>query len=653
MLRDIATAESCGQQNVLTGLANSLGKQEQQIADAKQFSGLQQSQGMQQLGPGRGGSSQIMNPAMQGNMQERQRFMQAFHSGPQLHRFQSAPAQSMQHVEANHMAKEFQAMNIQRQQVAQFERAFSGDQKGLKAQMTQSMTPDNAVANNSIAMSTMPPPMMQLPIMPIMAPISMQVPSQQMNVPTINEVQNLFKGVQAPKSQFVQKLNQESNMELQQERPLGGGGMGLSPEMINKLMQSDNPKWKNSKFLKFLNKVNNGEISFKDNKLVYNPKGEATRPEARDTQEQPLGMEHDLGDAWAAEFSNTRQADSWATAEESQSMKEWKKQFEQGTNGPDISMMSPLVDPKYVFQQDNKYYQKAEKRDNGEAFKEGLRLMKNGDLKEAIRAFEANVQYHPEHAEGWRYLGQCHADEEEERQAIAALLKCLECDPYNLHALMMLGVSYTNDLEEARALNYLKTWLENNPEYSHLPEVQTQLRTIREYEKAYSAPKSGLNTTLGDTVMMMFLAAVKANPKDAELHTVVGVLYHLSDNYDKAIEHFDAGCKLKPNDPYLWNKLGATLANSSRSRRAVGAYQKALALKPNYMRCRTNLSIAYANQSMHDKACIHYLKALRQNSGASHVWGYLKISLSSMGRKDLIPLVDRRDMEAFQQHFKF
>ncbi len=40
-------------------------------------------------------------------------------------------------------------------------------------------------------------------------------------------------------------------------------------------------------------------------------------------------------------------------------------------------------------------------------------------------------------------------------------------DPYNLDALMMLGVSYTNDLESSRALNYLKRWLENNPDYQN------------------------------------------------------------------------------------------------------------------------------------------------------------------------------------------
>jgi hypothetical protein len=32
-------------------------------------------------------------------------------------------------------------------------------------------------------------------------------------------------------------------------------------------------------------------------------------------------------------------------------------------------------------------------------------------------------------------------------------------------ALLMLGVSYTNDLEETRALGYLKTWMVNNPDY--------------------------------------------------------------------------------------------------------------------------------------------------------------------------------------------
>eukprot|EP00466_Bigelowiella_natans_P004024 jgi/Bigna1/60749/fgenesh1_kg.14_\ len=50
---------------------------------------------------------------------------------------------------------------------------------------------------------------------------------------------------------------------MMQEQRSMGGGMGLSSEMIEKLMKSDNPKWRNSKFLKFLNQVNSGEITFR------------------------------------------------------------------------------------------------------------------------------------------------------------------------------------------------------------------------------------------------------------------------------------------------------------------------------------------------------------------------------------------------------
>jgi len=614
----------------------------------------------------------MMNPQMH-DQREMNAFMSRYRGASpampmhqaNLNRYPSAPSDPM--------VAEFRAMNLQRAQTANFEHAFQDHKNKQPVTMRQHSAPLNPQQAN-MPMQNMhqfaPPPMMNMGSMmmagmPNMggAMINMQQHHRNINVPTKNEVRNLFEGVTAPKTmpmQPQQPMQQPQPMQ-QQQQPMSGGGMGLSADMIEKLINSDNPKWKNSKFLKFLSKVNDGEITFKDNKVVYNKDAKQQHQ-----QTQPMQEQQDLGASWAAEFANTDQADMQAGLENQQqfNLEQWKQSFQNGfqtgMEAKDFSdIMGPAMnmraDPIYQMQQNNPYFQQ-EAKDNGEAFKKGLALMEKGNLKEAIQAFEANVQHHPNHAEGWRYLGQCHADEEEERSAIAALLKCLDCDPYNLPALMMLGVSYTNDLEEARALNYLKTWLENNPDYCQLPDIQKHSRTIREYQKAYDATNSNsiaMDTTLSDQVMQMFLAANKANPKDAELHTVIGVLNHLSDNYDKAIFHFQEGAKLKPTDPYLWNKLGATQANSSRSHTAVTAYQKALALKPNYMRARTNLAIAYANQNLHDKACVHYLKALRQNPQANHVWGYLKISLSSMGRGDLLQLVNRRDVNAFDAHFKF
>ena len=72
----------------------------------------------------------------------------------------------------------------------------------------------------------------------------------------------------------------------------------------------------------------------------------------------------------------------------------------------------------------------------------------------------------------------------------------------------------------------------------------------------------------------LFQEAARLSPEDSDVHTVLGVLYNLSRNYDKAISSFERALQLKPRDYSLWNKLGATQANSSRSAEAIYAYQE-------------------------------------------------------------------------------
>lgn len=72
----------------------------------------------------------------------------------------------------------------------------------------------------------------------------------------------------------------------------------------------------------------------------------------------------------------------------------------------------------------------------------------------------------------------------------------------------------------------------------------------------------------------MFVEASQMSPEDADVHIVLGVLYNLSREYDKAIESFQTALKLRPTDYSLWNKLGATQANSVQSADAILAYQK-------------------------------------------------------------------------------
>lgn len=75
-------------------------------------------------------------------------------------------------------------------------------------------------------------------------------------------------------------------------------------------------------------------------------------------------------------------------------------------------------------------------------------------------------------------------------------------------------------------------------------------------------------------VSRLFIEASCMSPDDVDIHIVLGVLYNLSREYDKAIESFQTALKLRPNDYSLWNKLGATQANSVHSADAIRAYQQ-------------------------------------------------------------------------------
>ena len=57
-------------------------------------------------------------------------------------------------------------------------------------------------------------------------------------------------------------------------------------------------------------------------------------------------------------------------------------------------------------------------------------------------------------------------------QAIAALNKALLASPGNAEVLLSLGVSYTNELDQRRAITYLMEWLKLQPHQSRAASIQ-------------------------------------------------------------------------------------------------------------------------------------------------------------------------------------
>jgi peroxin-5 len=202
--------------------------------------------------------------------------------------------------------------------------------------------------------------------------------------------------------------------------------------------------------------------------------------------------------------------------------------------------------------------------------KEGLRWFEQGEISKAIRCFETEVRHvHPDNAKAWHMLGKCHAENDEDRKAIACLERSVERDPYNPQALLALGVSYVNELHPARALSSLKAWITHNPRYAGLE---------LEDDDMYGDSNKEEKESEFDQVQRLLLRALEyGDDEDGDIQEALGVVYNVSRDYGAAVQAFRKALQARgENDYSLWNKLGATLANSNQSEEALPAYHRAL-----------------------------------------------------------------------------
>jgi len=299
----------------------------------------------------------------------------------------------------------------------------------------------------------------------------------------------------------------------------------------------------------------------------------------------------------------------------------------------------PPAPAEYVFDPRNPFLQ------SENPFQEGIEMFQRGRLEEAIFAFESQLQKNPaDSSDVWRWLGTAHAENDDDKLAITCLRNSVEADPENIEALLDIGVSYTNELNQHQALVFLKSWMKQHPEYQRLvdPDEKSEAGSLP-WEKP-------------DQVIDIFQRAASIVSDDPDIFTVLGVLYNLTRQFDLAEESFKKALQFDPTNHSLWNKLGATQANSPKptgSKEAVKAYRKALEMKPNYVRAWVNMGISYANQGQYDVSAKYYLRALSLNNKAEHIWSYLKVALACMGREDLAELVHERDVNRFRKDFEF
>ncbi|AWP10907.1 putative PEX5-related protein [Scophthalmus maximus] len=387
--------------------------------------------------------------------------------------------------------------------------------------------------------------------------------------------------------------------------------------------------------------------------------------QARLTKEQRWGsallsrhqsLEEEFERAKAAVESDTEFWDKMQAEWEELARRNWLTENEQAQIP---SSVSPH-EKGYYFHTDNPY------KDLPNAFDEGQKKSREGDLPNAVLLLEAAVLQDPHDSEAWQVLGTTQAENENEQAAIVSLQRCLELHPNNLPALMALAVSLTNTGMRHDACEALLRWLQHNPKYKQLLKGKSHLMGSPNSQRRMShALHMGRHeSSMQPEVKELFLEAVQHNSEsiDPDLQTGLGVLYNLSGEFNKAVEAFNTALSVRPEDYLLWNRLGATLANGDRSEEAVEAYTRALELQPGFIRSRYNLGISCINLGAHREAASNFLTALslqrksrsRQQSHqvmSGNIWAALRIALSMMDQPELFQAANIGDLDLLMRAF--
>ncbi|KAJ3014948.1 Peroxisomal membrane signal receptor PTS1 [Thoreauomyces humboldtii] len=482
--------------------------------------------------------------------------------------------------------------------------------------------------------------------------------------------------------------------------------------LLDAVAGSANPKFRDSKFLGFMQQLRDQELSIEGNKVVE--------------QTTPIAAAQD----WAKEFGTTVNQGSWEEDFSAQqdpmgsiaSPKLWAEEFgsqaesgwaqEYQGNGPPLEdkhwtneferqqaealaqasramsqEQTPLEDQsdqamadlyKDAWDYDNMdfsefaagravgaRYEHYEFTSTNPYIGRGAPLSVR-NLTEGILVLEAEVQQDPTNAKAWYELGIRQQENENDVGAIAALRQAVRHDPGLTDSWIALAVSFTNESAREDAYDALESWITNSERYASIPRMAPTAQNRHEQ------------------ISDMFISAARmaaGQDLDADVQVGLGVLFNISEEYLKAVDCFEAALSIRPHDYLLWNKLGATLANSNNSDRAIESYFQALEINPSYVRARYNLAISCIQLGQYREAAEHLLGALSvqvnnintvmaETKGkgpadqgdldamhtvqSSTVWATLKmVADGHLRRHDLADACEKRDLDAFRGEFDF
>ena len=135
---------------------------------------------------------------------------------------------------------------------------------------------------------------------------------------------------------------------------------------------------------------------------------------------------------------------------------------------------------------------------------------------------------------------------------------------------------------------------------------------------------------------------LRVDPKDAELHDDVALLYMGLGQLAPAVRHFEASVTLKPDSAAAHFNLGTALAQAGRLDEATAAFRAALARRPDYALAHNNLGQVMLAQGKTGDALKHLQQAVRLDANNPQALFGLAEAYAAVGSLDLaIETIDR------------
>lgn len=271
---------------------------------------------------------------------------------------------------------------------------------------------------------------------------------------------------------------------------------------------------------------------------------------------------------------------------------------------------------------------------------------------EAERILAKVVEWRPDDARAWYYLGAALQTADKNVQALAPLQKAIELDPQHVLAYNALGVAYATLRQHRDAITAYQKALEIDPDDGHpynglgnvyyrliqYPQAQAAFEKAIELKPDFAYPYNGLGNVYNDLgqyekALEAYEKAIELAPDEAYIHSGLGYVYINAGQYQQAQAAFEKATALDPADAYGYIGLGDACDDLEQSQQAIAAYEIALAIDPYDADAYTGLGRVYRKLEQYPQALQAYKKSVELNPDDSgSLAGYARFLLM-LGRQ--------------------